>query len=41
MSFKFADGGSLKVDGKANVTYQLDDGSKYSVNHEQLEWVDK
>ena len=41
VSFKFADGGSLKVHGKSDVTYQLADGSKYSANHKQLEWVGK
>ena len=41
VSFKFADGGSLKVDGKSDVTYQFADGSKYSANHNQLEWIGK
>ena len=39
--FKFTDGGSLTVDGTADVTYQLADGSKYSANHEQMAWEDK
>ena len=38
VDLRFADGGSLKVNGKSDVTYQLADGSKYSANHERLEW---
>ena len=37
----FTDGGSLTIDGTADVTYQLADGSKYSASHERLEWVSK
>ena len=37
----FNDGGSLTVESTADVTYQLADGSKYSANHQNLEWQDK
>ncbi|MBQ6297072.1 MAG: calcium-binding protein [Selenomonadaceae bacterium] len=39
--FKFTDGGSLTVDGTADVTYQLADGSKYSANHSTHDWDSK
>ncbi len=39
--FKFTDGGSLTVDGTADVTYQLADGSKYSANHTTHDWDSK
>lgn len=37
----FNDGGSLKVDGQSDVTYQLADGSKYSASYERLQWDSK
>ena len=37
----FNDGGSLNVEGHSDVTYQLADGSKYSANHERLEWENR
>ena len=39
--FKFTDGGSLTVDGTADVTYQLADGSKHSANHATHDWDSK
>lgn len=42
-SIRFNDGDSLQMDslqmqGTSDVTYQLADGSKYSANHQRLEW---
>ncbi|MBR7025873.1 MAG: hypothetical protein IKI08_07720, partial [Selenomonadaceae bacterium] len=37
----FNDGGSLTVDGTADVTYQLADGSRYSANHATYDWDSK
>ncbi len=37
----FQDGGSLTVDGTADVTYQFNDGSKYSANRATLDWDSK
>ena len=37
----FNDGGSLTIDGTANVTYQLADGSKFSANHSTQDWDSK
>ena len=37
----FNDGSFLKVDGTADVTYQLADGSRYSANHQSLKWDSK
>ena len=37
----FIDGGSLTINGTADVTYQLADGSKYSADHQSLEWIDR
>ena len=37
----FNDGSFLKVDGTADVTYQLADGSRYSANHSRREWSSK
>ena len=37
----FQDGGSLTIDGTADVTYQLADGSKYSANHTTQDWDSK
>lgn len=41
VALNFADGGSLQVNGSKNVTYQLDDGSKFSANHQSLNWESK
>lgn len=38
VSIRFNDGGSLQIQGTSDVTYQLADGSKYSANHQRLEW---
>lgn len=38
VSINFADGGSLQINGTANTTYQLADASRYSANHERLQW---
>ena len=38
VDINFIDGGSLRINGNYNVTYQLADGSRYSANHEHLEW---
>ena len=38
VSIRFTDGGSLQIQGTADITYQLADGSKYSASHERLEW---
>ncbi|MBR4643002.1 MAG: hypothetical protein IKO74_09870, partial [Selenomonadaceae bacterium] len=37
----FTDGGSLTIDGTADVTYQLADGSRYSADHATHDWVQK
>ena len=37
VTIKLNDGGSLQINGSADVTYQLADGSKYSANQQQLE----
>lgn len=37
-SIRFNDGDSLQMQGTSDVTYQLADGSKYSANHQRLEW---
>ena len=37
VTIKLKDGGSLQINGSADVTYQLADGSKYSANQQQLE----
>ena len=39
VSINFTDGGSLQVNSNANVTYQLADGSKFSANHAQSNWI--
>ena len=41
VSINFIDGGSLTVNGRKEVTYQLADGSKYFASHERLEWISK
>lgn len=41
VDIRLTDGGTLKVNSAANVTYQLADGSKYSADHEQLKWLSK
>lgn len=41
VALNFADGGSLQVNGSKNVTYQLNDGSKFSANHQSLNWESK
>lgn len=38
---KLSDGGSLQVNGSADATYQLADGSKFSADHQQLQWQDR
>ena len=38
VTIKLNNGGSLQINGSADVTYQLADGSKYSANQQQLEW---
>lgn len=38
VSINFADGSSLQINGTANITYQLADASRYSANHERLQW---
>ena len=37
VSINFIDGGSLQINGSADVTYQLADGSKYSANRTTLD----
>ena len=39
VAINFTDGGSLIVEGSADVTYQLGDGTKLSANHTQREWI--
>lgn len=41
VSIDFIDGGFLKINGSSDITYQLADGSKFSANHERLEWYSK
>ena len=41
VSIRFNDGGSLQINGTADVTYQLADGTKFSANHQQLSWQAK
>ena len=41
VSINFIDGGSLEINGFADVTYQIADGSKFSANHENLNWDSK
>ena len=41
VAINFTGGGSLIVDGRANITYQLADGSQFSANHEQATWQTK
>ena len=41
VTIKLNDGGSLQINGSADVTYQLADGSKYSANQQQLGAVGK
>ncbi len=41
VEINFKDGGSLQIDGTADVTYQLADGSKFSANHESHNWDSK
>ena len=36
-AINFKDGGSLQINGSADITYQLADGSKYSANHQNSE----
>ena len=37
----FNDGNFLRVNGSADVTYQLADGSKFSANHNRRKWYSK
>ena len=39
VAINFTDGGSLRINGTADVTCVLADGSKYSANHAQREWI--
>lgn len=41
VTLNFKNGGSLKINGSADVTYQLTDGTAYGVNREKLEWLAK
>lgn len=41
VEINFTDGGSVRVEGTADVTYHLGDGSRYSADHEQGEWNSK
>ena len=41
VDINFKDGGSLRVEGNSDVTYQLADGSTYSADHEQAVWLTK
>ena len=41
VAINFKDGGSLQINSRADVTYQLADGSKYFANHEQATWIAK
>ena len=41
VAINFKDGGSLTVDSRADLTYQLADGSQFSSNHEQAVWLSK
>ncbi len=41
VSINFIDGGSLQINGSANVTYQIADGSKYFANHTTYDWDSK
>ena len=41
VTLNFKDGGSMQINGAANITYQLADGSKFSANHEQAVWLSK
>ena len=41
VAINFIDGGSVQINGSANVTCQLADGSKYSANHETFNWDSK
>lgn len=41
VAINFIDGGSLRVEGRSDVTYQLADGSRYSANHETQNWYSK
>ena len=38
IDINFKDGGSLHIEGNSDVTYQLADGSSFSVNHETMNW---
>ena len=41
VTLNFKDGGSMQINGAADITYQLADGSKFSANHEQAVWLSK
>jgi len=41
VEIQFTDGGSVRVEGTADVTYHLGDGSKFSADHNQGEWTAK
>ncbi|MBR6713529.1 MAG: alpha/beta hydrolase [Selenomonadaceae bacterium] len=41
VSINFNDGSLLRVNGTADVTYQLADGSRFSADHSRREWASK
>ena len=41
VAINFKDGYSLTIESRADVTYQLQDGSKFSADHEQSAWLTK
>lgn len=41
VAINFKDGGSLQVNSAADITCQLADGSKFSANHAQSNWIAK
>ena len=41
VAINFTGGGSLTVDSRADITFQLADGSQFSANHDQLTWSAK
>ena len=41
VAINFMSGGSLTIDSRADISYQLADGSQFSANHEQSTWQAK
>ena len=41
VAINFKGGGSLNINSRADITYQLADGSQFSANHEQSVWLSK